>query len=67
MMNNPNSIAAAVNGLALAVANQLDDEQLALCAAVLTQLADTLATIAVCRAQVLPIETPAGEKDRLSG
>ena len=66
MMNNPNSIATAVHGLALAVADQLDDDQLALCAAVLTQLADTLATIAVCRAQILPLQMPAKEKDRLS-
>ena len=39
----------SITALANAVANTLDDDQLALLAATLTQLGDTLATIAVQR------------------
>lgn len=43
------ALTTAVNTLAVALANNLDNDQLALAAAVLTQLGDTLATIAVQR------------------
>lgn len=52
-MNNsccdPLALTTAVNTLAVALAGTLSDEELALYAAVLTQLGDTLSTIAVQR------------------
>ncbi len=49
-MKNPNcdplALTTAVSALAVAIAKQVSDEQLELIAAVLTQLGDTLATIA---------------------
>ena len=47
---DPLALTTAVNTLAVAMACNLDDNELALCAAVLTQLGDTLATIATQRA-----------------
>ena len=44
---DPLALTTAVNTLAVAIAAQLDDSDLPLAAAVLTQLGDTLATIAV--------------------
>lgn len=53
-MKNPNcdplALTTMINSLAVAVAGQLNDEELALTAAVLVQLGDTLATIAAQRA-----------------
>lgn len=53
-MRNPNcdplALTTMVNSLAVAIAGQLNDEELALTAAVLVQLGDTLATIAAQRA-----------------
>lgn len=53
-MRNPNcdplALSTMVNSLAVAIAGQLNDEELALTAAVLVQLGDTLATIAAQRA-----------------
>lgn len=46
---DPLALTTAVNTLAVAIAAQLDDSDLLLAAAVLTQLGDTLATIAVQR------------------
>lgn len=46
---DPLALTTAVNTLAVAIANQLGDGELALTAAVFTQLGDTLATIAVQR------------------
>ena len=46
---DPLALTTAVNTLAVAIAGQLGDEDLELAAAVLTQLADTLATISVQR------------------
>ena len=52
-MRNPNcdplALTTAVNSLAVAIANQLNDEQLGLVGAILTQLGDTLGTIAAQR------------------
>ena len=52
-MRNPNcdplALTTAVNTLAVAIAGQLNDEALALTAAVFVQLGDTLATIAAQR------------------
>ncbi len=52
-MNNsccdPLALTTAVNTLAVALAESLNDDDLALYAAVLTQLGDTLSTIAVQR------------------
>lgn len=52
-MNNsccdPLALTTAVNTLAVAMAQNLSDDELALYAAVLTQLGDTLSTIAVQR------------------
>ena len=45
----PLALTTAVNTLATAMARCLDDSELALAAAILTQLGDTLATIAVQR------------------
>ena len=46
---NPLALTTAVNTLAVAIAAQLNENELALLAAVLTQLADTLETIAAQR------------------
>ena len=46
---DPLAFTTAVNTLSVAIAQQLNDEELALLAAVLTQIGDTLATIAVQR------------------
>ena len=46
---DPLALTTAVNTLAVSVAARLNDGDLALAAAVLTQLGDTLATIAVQR------------------
>ena len=55
----PLALTTAVNTLATAMARCLDDSELALAAAVLTQLGDTLATIAVQRS-LCGGETPSG-------
>ena len=55
----PLALTTAVNTLATAMARCLDDSELALVAAVLTQLGDTLATIAVQRS-LCSGETPSG-------
>ena len=57
-MNNcdPLALTTAVNTMAVAIAANLGDEDLALAAAVLTQLGDTLATIAVQRERCAPKE-----------
>lgn len=47
---DPLALAAGINALAAALARELNDEELTLTAAVLTQLGDTLATIAAQRA-----------------
>ncbi len=53
-MRNPNcdplALTTTVNSLAVAIAGQLNDEELGLVGAVLTQLGDTLETIAAQRA-----------------
>lgn len=46
---DPLALTTAVNTLAVAIAAQLNESELALLAAVLTQLADTLETIAAQR------------------
>ena len=46
---DPLALTTAVNTLAVSIAARLDDGDLALAAAILTQLGDTLATIAVQR------------------
>lgn len=46
---DPLTLTTAVSTLAAAIAAQLNDSDLALAAALLTQLGDTLATIAVQR------------------
>lgn len=52
-MKNPNcdplALTTAVSALAVAIAAQADDDQLGLIAAVLSQLGDTLETIAAQR------------------
>ena len=53
---DPLALTTAVNTLAVAIAAQLDDGDLALAAALLTQLGDTLATIAVQRERCGPGE-----------
>ena len=55
----PLALTTAVNTLATAMARCLDDSELALAAAILTQLGDTLATIAVQRS-LCSGETPSG-------
>ena len=55
----PLALTTAVNTLATAMAWCLDDSELALAAAILTQLGDTLATIAVQRS-LCSGETPSG-------
>lgn len=46
---DPLAFTTAVNTLSAVLAQQLNDEELALLAAILTQIGDTLATIAVQR------------------
>ena len=46
---DPLALTTTVNSLAVAIAGRLNDEELALTAAVLVQLGDTLATIAAQR------------------
>ncbi len=46
---DPAALTSAVNTLAVALAARLEDEDLSLTAALLTQLGDTLATIAAQR------------------
>lgn len=53
---DPLALTTAVNTLAVAMAGQLGDDELAMAAAVLTQLGDTLATIAVQRQLCAPKE-----------
>ena len=48
---DPLALTTAVNTLAVAIASRLEDEDLSLTAAILTQLGDTLATIAVQRSR----------------
>ena len=48
---DPAALTTAVNTLAVALAARLEDEDLSLAAALLTQLGDTLATIAVQRSR----------------
>ena len=48
---DPLALTTAVNTLVVAIAGQLGDEDLELAAAILTQLGDTLATIAVQRSR----------------
>ena len=48
---DPLALTTAVHTLAVAIAAQLDNGDLALAAALLTQLGDTLATIAVQRSR----------------
>ena len=55
----PLALTTAVNTLATAMARCLDDSELALAAAILTQLGDTRATIAVQRS-LCSGETPSG-------
>lgn len=47
---DPLALTTAVNSLAVALAAQLDDNELNLAAAIFSQLGDTLATIAAQRA-----------------
>lgn len=53
-MKNPNcdplALTTTVNSLAVAIAGRLNDEELGLVGAILTQLGDTLETIAAQRA-----------------
>ena len=53
---DPLALTTAVNTLAVSIAKCLNDADLALAAAVLTQLGDTLATIAVQRERCGPGE-----------
>lgn len=53
---DPLALTTAVNTLAVAIAAQLNDGDLALAAALLTQLGDTLATISVQRERCGPGE-----------
>lgn len=47
---DPLALTTTVNSLAVAIASQLSDEELGLVGAILTQLGDTLETIAAQRA-----------------
>lgn len=47
---DPLTLTTTVNSLAVAIAGQLNDEELSLTGAILTQLGDTLETIAAQRA-----------------
>ena len=51
---DPLALTTAVNTLAVSIASRLNDADLALAAAVFTQLGDTLATIAVQRERCGP-------------
>lgn len=51
---DPLALTTSVNTLAVAIASRLDDGELGLVAAVLTQLGDTLETIAAQREQCAP-------------
>lgn len=51
---DPLALTTSVNILAVAIASRLNDEELSLMAAILTQLGDTLGTIAVQRKQCAP-------------
>ena len=53
---DPLALTTAVNTLAVSIASRLNDADLALAAAVLTQLGDTLATISVQRERCGPGE-----------
>ena len=53
---DPLALTTAVNTLAVSITSRLNDADLALPAAVLTQLGDTLATIAVQRERCRPGE-----------
>ncbi len=59
---DPLAWTTAVNTAASAIAAQLSDAELNLAAAVLTQLGDTLATIAVLRANRTDYETASADK-----
>ena len=48
---DPPALTTAVGALAVSIAGRLSDEDLELAAAILTQLGDTLATIAVQRSR----------------
>ena len=48
---DPAALTTAVNTLAVAIASRLEDEDLSMAAAILTQLGDTLATIAAQRSR----------------
>ena len=48
---DPLALTTAINTLAVAIAGELNDEDLALAAVILTQLGDTLATIGVQRSR----------------
>ena len=48
---DPLALTTAVRALAVSIAGRLSDEDLELAAAILTQLGDTLATIAVQRSR----------------
>ncbi|WP_312280405.1 DUF6774 domain-containing protein [Oscillibacter sp.] len=48
--SDPLALTTAINSLAVCMAGSLDNDELAFCAAVLTQLGDTLNTIAAQRA-----------------
>lgn len=51
---NPMALTTSINTLAVAIASRLNDEDLGLAAAILVQLGDTLATIAVQRERCAP-------------
>ena len=53
---DPLALTTAVNTLSVSIASRLNDADLALAAAVLTRLGDTLATIAVQRERCGPGE-----------
>lgn len=62
MQENPNTLATAVHTLAVSMANQLNDEDLALYGAIFSQLGDVLETIAVCRSRILPVQRAETDK-----
>lgn len=53
---DPLALTTAVNTLAVAIANQLNDADLTLLGALLTQLGDTLETIAAQRERCAPVK-----------
>ncbi|MCQ2448090.1 MAG: hypothetical protein MJ073_04175 [Oscillibacter sp.] len=53
---DPLALTTAINTVSVAFAKQLNDEELAIWAAILTQVGDTLATIAVQRQICSPQE-----------